>query len=118
MVGRGQSEHSDQELSAPPSGALPDHWSYSGAMRLRLDPERSAVLIDATSSVHPIRTRTEGLEGSIEFDVHTDGRINVGAGMTGELSLPVERLRSGNPLEDRELRRRIAARRFPTIEGR
>jgi len=85
--------------------------------RFRIVPERSAVLIDATSSVHPIRTRTSGLEGFIEFDLNADGSIN-SAGMTGELSLAVERLRSGNPLEDRELRRRIDARRFPTIEGR
>jgi len=86
--------------------------------RFRIIPERSAVLIDATSSVHPIRTRTNGLEGSIQFEVHADGRIDIDAGVTGELSLAVERLRSGNPLEDRELRRRIDARRFPTIEGR
>jgi hypothetical protein len=33
------------------------------------------------------------------------------------LSLRVERLRSGNVLEERELRRRINARRFPTIDG-
>ena len=30
---------------------------------------------------------------------------------------PVERLSSGNALEDRELQRRIDARRFPTIDG-
>ena len=32
--------------------------------------------------------------------------------------LMVERLSSGNRLEDRELRRRIDTRRYPTIEGR
>ena len=30
----------------------------------------------------------------------------------------VERLSSGNALEDRELRRRVDTRRFPTIDGR
>ena len=34
------------------------------------------------------------------------------------LSLRVERLKSGNWLEDREMQRRIDARRFPTIDGR
>ena len=38
--------------------------------------------------------------------------------MSGELELAVERLTSGNQLYDRELRRRIDARRFPTIAGR
>ena len=40
-----------------------------------------------------------------------------GDGAGAHLELPVERLRSGNPLEDRELRRRIDARRYPTIAG-
>ena len=31
--------------------------------------------------------------------------------------MPVENLRSGNRLEDRELQKRIDARRFPTIHG-
>ena len=35
----------------------------------------------------------------------------------GNLSLSVDRLSSGNRMEDRELQRRIDARRFPTIEG-
>ena len=38
--------------------------------------------------------------------------------MSGELELAVERLTSGNQLYDRELRRRIDARRYPTIAGR
>ena len=33
------------------------------------------------------------------------------------LEFRVDRLTSGNPFEDRELRRRIDARRFPTITG-
>ena len=33
------------------------------------------------------------------------------------LEFPVDSLKSGNPLEDRELQRRIDARRFPTIIG-
>jgi polyisoprenoid-binding protein YceI len=86
--------------------------------RYRIDPERSAVLIDASSSVHPIRTRTNGLEGFVELRVDSTGHIDVDATISGELSLEVERLKSGNPLEDRELRRRIDARRFPTINGR
>src|SRR5438067_1058506 len=72
--------------------------------------------IDARSSVHPIHTRTSGLEGFVDLSVSGDG-ASVGTAPAGHLSLPVVRLRSGNPLEDRELRRRIDARRFPTIDG-
>ena len=33
------------------------------------------------------------------------------------IEVPVRSLRSGNPLEDAELQRRVDARRFPTITG-
>ena len=84
--------------------------------RFRIVPERSHVTIDARSSVHPIHSRTDGLQGYIELTV-ADGRVDSAPALAGHLSLPVDRLRSGNPLEDRELRRRIDARRFPSIEG-
>lgn len=86
-------------------------------MRFRIVPEQSAVHIEANSSLHPIHTRTEGLEGFVELDLH-DGMIDARADAKGELSLRVDRMSSGNRLEDRELQRRIDARRYPTIDGR
>lgn len=74
--------------------------------------------IEATSSLHPIRSETAGLEGFIDVDIDGDGRVDVDAEPKGELSFAVDRLTSGNPLEDRELRRRIDSRRFPRIDGR
>jgi polyisoprenoid-binding protein YceI len=86
--------------------------------RYDIVPERSQVLIEATSSVHPINSRTDGLEGFVELEVGETGRVDTTAEPSGELSLRVERLSSGNALEDRELRRRVDMRRFPTIDGR
>jgi polyisoprenoid-binding protein YceI len=86
--------------------------------RYQIVPEESTVDIAARSSVHPINTRVKGLEGFVELEVQSGGTIDLTAPLRGELSFPVERLRSGNPLEDRELRRRIDARRFPTISGK
>jgi polyisoprenoid-binding protein YceI len=83
-------------------------------------PERSLVEIEGRSSVHPIHSRTTGLEGFINIEFGGDGRVDPTdrtAAPSGRLSLPVERLTSGNPIEDRELKRRIEARRFPTIDG-
>ena len=85
--------------------------------RYRIVPERSWVQIRARSSLHPIDTRTDGLEGHLDLELLGAGRVNVGSQPRGKLSLRVERLSSGNPLEDREMRRRIDARRHPTIEG-
>jgi polyisoprenoid-binding protein YceI len=73
--------------------------------RFTIDPEQSQVWIDGSSSVHPIRATATGLTGWYEPD---------GGGF---VEIPVARLRSGNPLVDRETRRRIDARRFPTIAG-
>ena len=84
--------------------------------RYRIEPKRSRVWIDARSSLHPIKRTTDGLEGHIDLETG-DGVVDVGASPAGRLSLPVGRLSSGNKLEDRELQRRIDARRYPTIDG-
>ena len=84
--------------------------------RYRIEPKRSRVWIDARSSLHPIKSTTDGLEGHIDLEI-SGGVIDVGAGPAGRLSLPVGRLSSGNKLEDRELQKRIDARHHPTIDG-
>ncbi|HEX4217786.1 MAG TPA: YceI family protein [Acidimicrobiales bacterium] len=82
-----------------------------------IEPQGSRVSIEARSSLHPIHSETHGLEGWFEADVLGGGRINPRVDPRGHLELPVERLSSGNPLYDREMRRRIDARRHPTIAG-
>jgi len=84
--------------------------------RYRIVPTRSRVWIEARSTLHPIHTEAAGLEGWLELDA-ADGTINVDQTTGGHLEFPVDNLKSGNPLEDRELRRRIDARRYPTIAG-
>jgi hypothetical protein len=85
--------------------------------RYRILPDRSRVYIDARSSLHPIHTETAGLEGWLELEIEPAGRVDVTAPAAGHLELAVSRLSSGHPLEDRELRRRIDARRYPVISG-
>jgi hypothetical protein len=85
--------------------------------RYRILPEESRVWIDAQSSLHPIHTETTGLEGWLDFDIGEATGVNVAVVPRGHIELRVERLRSGNVLEDRELRRRIDARRYPLITG-
>ena len=64
--------------------------------------------------MHAIHDRAEELSGTIEAEV-VDGRVD--AAFTGRLEVPVKQLRSGNPLNDAELQRRVDARRYPTIVG-
>ena len=85
--------------------------------RFRIVPALSRVWIEARSTLHPIRTETSGLEGWVELELGRGGRLDVAAAPGAHLEFRVDRLTSGNPFEDRELRRRIDARRFPTITG-
>jgi polyisoprenoid-binding protein YceI len=86
--------------------------------RFDIVPDRSQVWIDATSNVHPIHTHTDGLEGFLEVAIDNGREVDLDVAPQGQLSLPVSRLSSGSVLEDRELQRRIDARRFRTIDGR
>jgi len=86
--------------------------------RFHFDATRSCVWVDARSNLHPIRTETRGLEGWVEVTLLPTGGLDLTHPVTGELALSVDRLTSGNLLYDRELRRRIDARKYPTITGR
>jgi polyisoprenoid-binding protein YceI len=62
--------------------------------------------MEANSSLHAIGSETTGLEGWFDDE-----------SQRGRLELQVGQLKSGNPLYDRELRRRVRARQHPTISG-
>lgn len=85
--------------------------------RYRIAPDRSRVWIEARSTLHPIHTETSGLEGWLDLVVRDGGRVDLDVPPSAHLELKVDQLSSGNPFEDRELRRRIDARRYPTIAG-
>jgi polyisoprenoid-binding protein YceI len=84
--------------------------------RYRFVPEQSKVWIEARSAFHPMTTSTDGLVGHLDATVRP-GRLHLDCVPSGQLSLDVTRLTSGNRLEDREMQRRIDARRYPTIDG-
>jgi polyisoprenoid-binding protein YceI len=88
------------------------------ATRYVFDSARSCVWVSGRSSLHPINTETRGITGWFEASFREDGTLDLGEGVAGELELSVERLTSGNQLYDRELRRRMDAKRYPIIGGR
>ena len=96
--------------------ARPDVPSGSPTMgRFVLDPERSAVLIDARSTVGPICFGTTGLQGSL-YAALGDAGVSSETPPTGWLTIDMTRLSSGNKLYDAELHRRISSRRFPSAK--
>jgi polyisoprenoid-binding protein YceI len=85
-------------------------------IRYELDPDRSQVWIDGSSSIHPIRATATGLHGWVELQL-TDDTIGANPNAAGEVRVEVDRLKSGNPLVDAETRRRIDAGHHPEIVG-
>ena len=84
--------------------------------RYRIVPERSRLQARATSSVHPIDVDTTGVEGWFEIALD-GGRIDTTVAPAGRVEIDVDRLRTGNPLYDRELDRRLDTRKFPRVRG-
>lgn len=84
--------------------------------RFIIDPEESEVWIEGSSSVHPIHASASGLTGWVELS-RTRGGVAKVPRLAGEVRVAVDRLSSGNPLVDRETRRRVDARRHPEIVG-
>lgn len=85
-------------------------------IRHELDPDRSQVWIDGSSSIHPIRATATGLHGWVELAL-TRGEVAAAPKVAGEVRVAVDRLRSGNPIVDAETRRRIDAGHHPEIVG-
>ena len=74
------------------------------------DPDRSRLTIDSRSNVHGITATAERVVGWIETD---DDDTPV----TGHLTIEIDRLHTGNPLYDREIRNRLEVKKFPTFEA-
>jgi len=84
--------------------------------RFRVVPNRSRLWIEATSSLHPIRIETTGLEGTFEAAL-VDDQPDLTMQPTGRIEIGAERLMTGNMLYDRELERRLEMRKYPRIRG-
>jgi DNA-binding PadR family transcriptional regulator len=91
-----------------------DDYEPVATSHFRVLPDRSAVVIDARSSVGPITFGAIGVTGSIEVAV-AGRRVCSDPFPTAHLEIEVDQLRSGNSLYDAELLRRIDARRHPTV---
>lgn len=74
----------------------------------------SVVEIHAESSMHPIEGTSSDISGEVNVDV-ADGHILLDPPPSGYVQMPVDALESGHKLQDKEMRRRVEAKRFPTI---
>ncbi|MBV9040927.1 MAG: YceI family protein [Acidimicrobiia bacterium] len=74
----------------------------------------SEISIGAKSTVHAINGSAVDVDGSLDAELDGGGHVR---SLAGRIDVPVAALRSGNPLEDAELQRRMDARRYPRIVG-
>lgn len=103
--------------------AGPEGWPEAGSQRrahgersrFRLISGRSAVLLQARSNVGPIAFGATGIEGWVELVFDGDA-VSTDPCPSAHLSVDLNTLRSGKPLYDAELLRRVDARRHPTTE--
>lgn len=87
-------------------------------MRCLLDGAASELRVEGRSSLHPVRVASRALAGELELDLDRSGAVRLDRPATGTLSLPAASLRSGNPLTDAELARRMEVGRYPEIAAR
>src|ERR1700730_17675686 len=86
--------------------------------RFVVDSSKTTVDVGLKVNVHPSHIKASGLTGFIECELTADGKPNLDAPYSAELTLPVDGIKSGNSLQDREMRRRFDASKYPTITAK
>lgn len=86
-----------------------------GTTRWAIDKQGARVLITAKSPIHTI-TATGPVAGWLEAAIESGAFVR-GSQLSGELSIVLDDLHSGNALIDREMRRRVDTRDHPTINA-
>lgn len=81
--------------------------------RWSIDAAGGSITFLATSSVHPIRT-SGTVSGWFEAAIDEDGFAPMRS-VSGRLEVPISDLASGNPLVDREMKRRVDTTTHPLI---
>ncbi|MGH9076725.1 MAG: helix-turn-helix transcriptional regulator [Acidimicrobiales bacterium] len=84
------------------------------AARFEIVAGRSSLMVEARSSVGPIAFSATAITGRIEVELQ-DGLVAKYTLPSARMEVGVDDLRSGNAIYDRELTRRVDARRFPVV---
>lgn len=84
--------------------------------RFSILPQRSELSAAAQSSVHPIHGNVRGLSGWIDAVV-SDGRVDAGHPAKAHVELDTDAIKADNMLVNKEMQRRLNARRYPVIRA-
>ena len=83
--------------------------------RFRVNTAQSTVAVGLRVNLHPSHINANALSGVIECEVDEEGKPRLDQPYSASLTLPVEAIKSGNGLQDREMRRRFDVSKYPTI---
>jgi len=86
--------------------------------RFRIDTDKSTVNVGLRVNLHPSHITANALTGHIDCELDGEGRPRLDAPYSATISLPLDAITSGNGLQDREMRRRFDAKRYPSITAR
>jgi polyisoprenoid-binding protein YceI len=84
-------------------------------LRFRVNTAQSTVKVGLRVNLHPSHINANSLSGVIECDVDEQGKPRLDRPYSAELTLPVDAIKSGNGIQDREMRRRFDVSRYPAI---
>jgi polyisoprenoid-binding protein YceI len=83
--------------------------------RFRVNTAQSTVKVGLRVNLHPSHINADALAGFVECEVDDQGKPRLDQPYRAELTLPVDAIKSGNSIQDREMRRRFDVSRYPTI---
>ncbi len=86
--------------------------------QFRVNTAKSTVQVGLRVNLHPSHVNANALSGVISCEVDAKGRPRLDRPYGAELTLPVGAIKSGNGIQDREMRRRFDASRHPTITAK
>jgi polyisoprenoid-binding protein YceI len=86
--------------------------------QFRVNTGHTTVKVGLRINLHPSHIEANALSGVIECELDDQGKPRLDQPYKAELSLPVEAIKSGNGIQDREMRRRFDVGRYPTITAR
>jgi len=83
--------------------------------RFDVNTAQSTVQVGLRVNLHPSHINANALTGHIECEVDNQGKPRLDQPYRAELTLPVDAIKSGNGIQDREMRRRFDTSRYPSI---
>jgi len=82
-----------------------------------ISPAESSLIVNARSTLHAIRANVAGLTGTVAAAWNADGTIASSPPLAIHVEFPLDQVRSGNAMQDREMLKMVDARRFPKVAG-